>query len=254
MDLQQVHPFLFFKKRKIMATQSKKLIITLAFLLLAAISPNIFPAAQAGISSFSTMALQLLLPSALLIVIMILVSKKLKYYDIKRMALNGLVAGFLSTIALEIVREIGFRMGAMPGDLPRLMGVLMLNHFASGPDIWSDLAGWSYHFWNGAAFGVIFSLLLGQSKSWQGILYGLIIAAGFMVSPVVKSLGIGFFGIDFKDGYQFLLTVTLAHVAFGLTLGLLLSRWNSGIPAIVCRHMKCSPKHKHKPSFILEQI
>ncbi len=148
------------------------------------------------------------------------------------MAINGILAGILSTISLEIFREIGFRLGAMPGDLPRLMGVLMLNQFASGPDIKSDLAGWTYHFWNGAAFGLIFSLLFGQSKLWLGLFYGLLIGVVFMISPVVKSLGIGFFGIGFKSGYQFALTVTIAHAAFGLALSFLLIKWNKGIPNI----------------------
>ena len=84
---------------------------------------------------------------------------------------------------LEIFRESGFRLGTIPGDLPRLMGVLMLNQFASGPDMWSDLAGWVYHFWNGAMFGLIFSLLFGQGKLWQGLLFGLLIGIGFMISP-----------------------------------------------------------------------
>ena len=60
-----------------------------------------------------------------------------------------------ATVALEVVRITGFRIGAMPGDLPRLMGVLILNRFAEGPGTGSDLAGWAYHFWNGAAFGIV---------------------------------------------------------------------------------------------------
>ena len=155
--------------------------------------------------------------------------------DITRLAINGILAGIISTVALEIFRESGFRLGMIPGDLPRLMGVLILNQFASGPDIWSDLAGWAYHFWNGAAFGLIFSLLLGQSKLWQGIFYGLLIGIGFMISPVVKSLGIGLFGVDFKKGYEFVTTVTLAHIAYGFALSLLLRWLNKGIPPIWLR-------------------
>ena len=218
-----------------MSIQTKKLIITLILLALAAISPNLFPVAQAGMSSFPSLIVQFLFPSVALIVLLIIISKKLKYKDVTRLAINGIAAGIISTIALEIFRESGFRLGAMPGDLPRLMGVLMLNQFASGPDGWSDLAGWLYHFWNGAMFGLIFSLLFGQGKLWQGLLFGLLIGIGFMISPVVKSLGIGLFGIDFKDGYQFAVTVTVAHAAFGLVLSFLLMKWNKGIPNIWMR-------------------
>ncbi len=212
-----------------------KLLITFILVGLAAISPNLFVAAQAGIAPFSSLAIQFLIPSVALILLVIIFSKYLKYTDIFRLAVNGILAGIIATVALEIFRESGFRLGMMPGDLPRLMGVLLLNQFSSGPDIWSDLAGWSYHAWNGAAFGLIFSLVLGQSKIWLGLLYGILIGFVFMISPVVKSLGIGLFGIDFKDGYQFALTVTIAHAAFGLALSFLLMKWNKGIPNIWLR-------------------
>lgn len=218
-----------------MTNQTKKLLITFILLGLAAILPNLFPAAQAGMASFPSLITKFLFPSVALILFVIIISKFLKYTDVFRLALNGILAGIIATIALEIFRESGFRLGMMPGDLPRLMGVLILNQFATGPDIWSDLAGWTYHFWNGAAFGLIFSLLLGQSKIWHGLLYGLLISLGFMISPVVKSLGIGLVGVDFKDGYQFALTVTIAHAAFGLTLSFLLKKWNKGIPNIWVR-------------------
>jgi hypothetical protein len=218
-----------------MKTQLIKTLVILLLLGLAAISPNLFMLAQAGIAPFSLLVIRFLLPSIALILLVIGISKFIKYDDITRLAFNGILAGIISTVALEIFRESGFRLGTMPGDLPRLMGVLMLNQFASGPDKWSDLAGWSYHFWNGAAFGLIFSLLLGQSKLWQGLIYGLLIGVAFMISPVVKSLGIGLFGVEFKNGYQFALTVTVAHAAFGLVLSTLLSRWNKGIPTILVR-------------------
>lgn len=207
----------------------KKLLIAFILLGLAAISPNLFPAAQAGLASFPSLVGKFLFPSIALIFIILIIAIILKYTDITRLAINGIVSGIISTVALEIFRESGFKLGMMPGDLPRLMGVLILNQFASGPDIWSDLSGWSYHFWNGAMFGLIFSLLFGQSKMWQGLVYGLLIGIGFMISPVVKSLGIGHFGIYFKDGYQFALTVTVAHAAFGLALSFLLMRWNEGL-------------------------
>lgn len=218
-----------------MNIQIKKLILLSVLLALAAVSPNLFPAAQAGTASFPSLVSEFLFPSAALILIIIIIAKILKYTDVTRLAINGILAGIISTVALEIFRESGFRLEMMPGDLPRLMGVLILNQFASGPDIWSDLAGWAYHFWNGAAFGLIFSLLLGQSKLWQGIFYGLLIGVGFMISPIVKSLGIGLLGVEFKKGYEFVTTVTVAHIAFGLALSLLLRWLNKGIPPIWVR-------------------
>ncbi|MDZ4793289.1 MAG: hypothetical protein SGI83_03340 [Bacteroidota bacterium] len=218
-----------------MNTQIKKIMLILMLLFLTAVSPNLFVMAQKGIAPLSSLATGFLIPSIALILTIIIISRILNYTDIVRLTVNGIIAGLIATIALEIFRESGFRLGTMPGQLPRLMGVLLLNQFASGPDIGSDLAGWAYHFWNGAAFGIIFSLLLGQSKTWQGVLYGLLIGVGFMTSSVVKSLGIGQFGFEFKNGYEFPGTVTIAHIAYGFTLSFLLIRLNKGIPNIWVR-------------------
>ena len=110
-----------------MTIRTKKLIISLILLALAGVSPNVFPAALAGIDSFPSLISKFLFPSAALIIVVIIIAKSLKYKDVSRLAINGIFAGILATIALEIFREAGFRLGTMPGDLPRLMGVLMLN-------------------------------------------------------------------------------------------------------------------------------
>jgi len=216
--------------------QEKKKLVLLAFvLLLAGISPNIFPAAQSGIASMSSLAVVLLIPSVVLIFILAILSQALGYNDLRKQILNGILAGLAGTVGLEIIREIGFHMGAMPGDMPKLLGVLLLNRFAYGPSFWSNVAGWSYHFWNGAAFGIIFSLIVGRGKIWMGIVYALLIATGFMVSPATTSLGIGMFGLHFKVGYQFLTTVYLAHIAFGSIVGLVIYKKNKDAPNIIKR-------------------
>jgi hypothetical protein len=197
-------------------------------LALAAVGPNIFPAAQAGYSTLHVLASRLLLPSVLaLIVISAAIWRSQR--AISRAVLWGAVAGALATIPLEIVRLVGFHFDYMPGNLPRLMGVLLLDRFAEGPSTASDLAGWAYHFWNGASFGIIYAVLFGTRRRWLGAVYGLLIGIGFMVSPVVKSLGVGLFGLQFSYGFP--LTVTLAHLAFGLALGFLARCFLAGQPS-----------------------
>jgi len=204
-------------------------------LLLAGIAPILFPVAQAGIASLSNLAVQFLIPSAILVLILIILAYILGYKEAGKQILNGLLAGTIATIGLEIVRITGFKLGGMPGDMPKLLGVLLLDQFAQGPDTWSNIAGWSYHFWNGAAFGIILSVLAGKGNIKVGILFGILVGIGFMVSPVTRALGIGMFGLEFKEGYQFLLTVTLAHIAFGFILGWILSKINKNYPNILSR-------------------
>ncbi len=99
------------------------------------------------------------------------------------------------------------------------MGVLLLDRFAQGPSLTSDIAGWTYHFWNGASVGIIYSLLLGTRRRWVGAIFGLAVGLGFLVSPVVISLGVGYFGLQYSYGFP--ITVLLAHFAFGGALGVI---------------------------------
>jgi len=202
-----------------MRQEKIKLVLVLITLLLAGISPNLYPIAQAGIAKLSFLAVKFLIPSAAGIILLIFITRALKYKSLSKQILVGLLAGLVATVGLEIIREIGFRTGNMPGDMPKLLGVLLLDRFAHGPNFWSNVAGWAYHFWNGAAFGIIFSLIFANAQRWVAIVYGILIGIVFMIGAATTTLGIGIFGLEFKDGYQFLITVTLAHIVFGSILG-----------------------------------
>jgi hypothetical protein len=196
----------------------KVLLLRIGLLALASAGPTAFPLAQLGYAPLSRLALFLVLPSAALLIAGSFLLRGLAFCKIGITLGQGLLAGVLATVALEVVRYSGFRLGFMPGNLPQLMGVLLLDRFALGPSATSDLAGFAYHFYNGAAFGAIFALLIGGRSRWWAVPYGIALGLAFLVSPVVQSLGVGLFGVDF--GWHFAAVVITAHAAFGATLGL----------------------------------
>jgi len=202
----------------------KKLVLSIIALLAAGISPNLFVISQAGVAELSNLAVNFLIPSIIVMILLIIISYYWGVEDLSGQIGKGVLAGMISTIGLEIVREIGFHLGGMPGDMPKLLGVLLLNQFAKGPDTISNIAGWSYHFWNGASLGIIYSVLFGRGRKWGGIIYALLIGIGFMASPAVIPLGVGYFGSDFGIGFP--ITVLLAHLALGTLLGWLVFKWN----------------------------
>lgn len=208
------------------------LLVTLAS---ASVGPLIFPAAQAGYGSMSRSALLFLLPAVAVLLVVALVSSK-PIPTLTRSIIHGGLAGILATIGLEVVRIAGFKLGYMPGNLPRLMGVLLLDRFALGPSIGSDVAGWAYHFWNGASFGIIYVLLFGTSRRWVGVLYGIFLGLGFLASPVVVSLGVGYFGLQFSLGFP--ITVLVAHVVFGWMLGAVAKRILGGEPSVLITEIR----------------
>lgn len=200
----------------------KRVLIILWLLTVASVSPLIFPIAESGRSSLDVLAKLALLPAAALLLVTVSVLYRIDG-SLARINAVGLGVGAIATVALEAIRLPGFWLGFMPGNLPRLMGVLLLNQFAAGPSLRSDIAGWAYHFWNGASFGLIYVLVFGTCRRWVAAVFGMLLGVGFMLSPVVSALGVGFLGLEFSKGFP--LTVTVAHAAFGLALRRLAVAW-----------------------------
>jgi hypothetical protein len=200
----------------------ERLALALLALLAAGIAPNIFPVAQAGFAKMSDLARWFLLPSIGLLLVVIVAVFARGHRVLGQRILSGIAAGAIATVGLEIIRTVSFRLGGMPGDLPRLLGVLIADRFMLGPSRMSDVLGYAYHFWNGACFGLIFAVILGRRSVWWTLGYGLLIGAGFLASPAVQAMGVGFLALRMPT---MIVTVVIAHLAYGLILGFLLGRW-----------------------------
>lgn len=216
--------------------------------LIAAVIPGLFVFAQAGYAKMSDLGQFVLIPSVIALVVIYAYARR-RFPSLSRTLLFGALSGFGATFGLELVREIGLSMGGMPGDLPKLMGVLLLDRFLDGPSTLSNAAGWGYHFANGASFGIILAMVLGKVRWWVAVIYAQFIGVTFMLSPAVTALGIGRFGVDFGPGFA--VTVTAAHLAFGVILGMLQERWlaEGGMLPILIRHRF----HKIEGADLLEE-
>lgn len=199
----------------------------------------LFAVAESGSDTFSHLVTHDGIPAAVLVLLAPVVAVRVAGSRLLRATLLGGVAGLVSTIGLEAVRETGFRVfNSMPGDITMLMGVQLKNQIMQGPDLASNLAGWGDHFWNGAMFGVIYAVLLGGFPPVKrvmpgivmGVMYGLILGTGFLISPVPVAVGAGHFGVDF--GARFAVTVYLAHALFGAILGLLVHQFGRTVGPI----------------------
>lgn len=188
----------------------------------AAVSPNIFPAAQAGLARMSVLAAWLLVPSTALLAAVAGIAVRRGHRDLVRRMAAGAACGAVATVGLEAVRLTSFHLGGMPGDLPRLLGVLLTDRFMLGPSALSDALGYTYHFWNGACFGIIFAVLFGRASwRWTSV-YGLAIGLGFLAGPAARAMGVGFLALQMPTMTG---TVVAAHLAFGVFLGLCLGHW-----------------------------
>ena len=95
----------------------QRLVLALLALLAAGISPNIFPAAQAGLGKMSDLALWFLLPSIGVLAVVVATAFGRGHGVLGRRLIVGAAVGAIATIELEVFRITSFRLGGMPGDL-----------------------------------------------------------------------------------------------------------------------------------------
>jgi hypothetical protein len=126
----------------------------------------------------------------------------------------GLWVGLVATIAYDGVRflvERGHLFG-YNGFVP----ILMFGSWITGrptSSLAAKLAGWSYHYWNGITFAIIYTLGLGK-RHW---LYGI----GYAMLLECCMLGLFPLFVPVTRKLDFIAVSMIGHVAYGAVLGIL---------------------------------
>ena len=160
------------------------------------------------------------IPSILILIAITLYSRT-KYPDLFRRIVVGLAVGAISTIALDAVRQSGVIHGWLPADMPILFGKA-----ATGSRSFAVYypVGLFIHFFNGANFGLVYAFVWGKRNNFKSaVLWAtfwlLLMELGMMTAPPMGPM-VGPFGTNYAWPQLFILTF-IAHVAFGVVLGLL---------------------------------
>lgn len=144
----------------------------------------------------------------------------------------GAVAGLVAAVAYDVFRlpfvyanEWGIASFVPPLKLfkvfPRF-GAMILGEPVEQQtySLAAHLVGWAYHFSNGLTFGVMYAAMIGEPtrRHWA---WGVVMAVGLelwmLLSPYPR-----FFGIHI--GVAFIAVTLIAHVIFGIALGLFVRR------------------------------
>lgn len=114
----------------------------------AAVGPNVLVVGLTpGMPGMPELVPWVLLPSLGLLAVVWAVAAKLRLHRLVNRIWTGLWVGFAATAALDVFRLISFSLGLLPGNMPRMFGVLILDTMAIGPTPVSDLIGSLYHYW-----------------------------------------------------------------------------------------------------------
>ncbi len=130
----------------------------------------------------------------------------------------GLWAGLAATLVYDGVRYVIERSHLLGynGFVP----ILMFGNWITGQptsSLAAKLAGWTYHYWNGATFGVIYTLLAGRRRWWWGLGYGVLMECCM--------LGIFPFFLRVTNKADFIAVSMIGHLAYGAVLGGLAARY-----------------------------
>ena len=204
-------------------------VLTALALIPAAIGPNVLVVALTpGMPGMPVLVRWALLPSLFLLAAVWLVAYARGHRRLTNRIWTGLWVGFATTAALDVFRLASFMLGLLPGNLPRMFGVLILDTMATGPTPLSDVVGGLYHYWVSACLGLTYALIMGRTRWWGGLIWGLIIEVGMMTTPpMVVAMDTGYFGLKLGQGILngVFIGSLIPHVSYGIALGLLLERY-----------------------------
>lgn len=138
------------------------------------------------------------------------------------------IAGILATIAFDFVAYTDLAITGLPADIPPLLGILVL-----GESEFAKPVGYAIHYGNGIGMALLFgfvALPIARRVTKIPIVISaitfsiieLVIAVWFGMLP---ALGLGIAGLDAAP--ELAVVTFTRHVAYGVVLGLYLSRKGS---------------------------
>jgi hypothetical protein len=180
-----------------------------------------------GIIDMSSFTKLVFVPSMIILALLTYFSWKKRYEDFWKRCVIGSIAGFLATVAYDLIRIPFLLYGINLFKAIFQFGPLILGELIERgalPLLISDIIGWIYHFSNGITFGLILVFSLFRPRWWQALIWGVVLELAMLFTPYPQ-----FFGI--KLTFPFILGSFIGHIAYGLTLGIIIEKmWERFLP------------------------
>ena len=182
-----------------------------------------------GVCEMRTFAIYVLFPCTVALYAVAWLNHRSGDRTLARAIIVGTLAGLVGAVAYDVFRLpfVFSRDWGLESVVPQMplfkvfprFGALLLGQPVEQESysLGAHLLGWTYHFSNGATFGVMFAVIVGDRISMRGAIAGAVLMAAtievlMLVSPYAR-----FFNIHITPRF---VTVTMtAHIVFGLFLG-----------------------------------
>ena len=130
----------------------------------------------------------------------------------------GAVAGLVGAVAYDLIRIPAVLVGYRVFETISVFGLWLLN--AEKSSRFTELAGWSYNYFNGICFGMMYALFM-RGRHWGfGVLWAFILESIAIFTP---------FGLIFsvRGNIPVMFIAYAAHIAYGVPLGKAVQKWQS---------------------------
>lgn len=157
-------------------------------------------------------------PSSLIVLGLYFYSKRSGKEPFADLLLTGAFAGLIGTFAYDISRVPFHLLGQRIFAPISAYGVWIAD--ANMSSSITEVIGWSYHFWNGIMFGIMYAMFMTNRAWWWAIIWGCLLETIAFVSPFGRIFGL--WGNPVAVGIAY-----LGHIAYGIPLGMMIQKWEA---------------------------
>ncbi len=160
-------------------------------------------------------AMCVLLPATLLLAITAVRGER----ETRFIIVQGALAGLFAAVIYDLFR-VPFVLAGKPlfAVFPQFGQLLLFGQLNGDTSFWPQLAGWAYHFSNGAALGIMGAAMIplsasSQTRFWGSVAWATLVELLLLLSPYYRYLGLHL------PMNQFIPITLAAHLVFGAALG-----------------------------------
>ncbi|MBX9568390.1 MAG: hypothetical protein K2X77_05815 [Candidatus Obscuribacterales bacterium] len=171
-----------------------------------------------GLLQMNVGVLYVAVPSSLVVLGLYFYCKRAGKEPFADLLFTGAFAGLIGTFAYDVSRVPFHLFGQRIFAPISAYGVWIAD--ANMSSRFTEVIGWSYHFWNGIMFGVMYAMFMTNRAWWWAVIWGCLLETIAFVSPFGRIFGL--WGNPLAIGIAY-----LGHVAYGIPLGMMIQKWEA---------------------------
>jgi len=157
-------------------------------------------------------------PSLVMLLLLGIVAARIDQHVFLDRLIVGAWGGIAATLAYDVVRL-----------LLRASNLISFNPFQTHPafgrlitglpeeTLTANIVGWTYHFWNGFGFGIMYTLIAGNARWFYGLAWAMFLEIGWLTALPSA--------VQLRLSPEVVVVSFIGHGVYGISLGLIAQRF-----------------------------